>query len=202
VLRYFDELYVDRVRSYRDTFPYEKALRKRRVWVKPLFAEAKDRHDMRRFRLRRLERVNAEALLIASGQNVKRLLTFGYRPPRRTAQTAALRPPWRATISRRSRATKRDAEGSSAAETPGPRHSAPAWQAKTFTPFIHFMRTVSRIPENYSLGIHIPPRSGVSSTVAKKGVCGAPRLSAYTLARKDFGRWVRWVWCWYRRPWP
>jgi len=82
---------------------------------------------MRRFRLRRLERVNAEALLIASGQNVKRLLTFGYRRPRRTAQTAALRPPWRATISRRSRDTKRDAEGSSAVETPGPRHSATAW---------------------------------------------------------------------------
>ena len=35
VLRYFDERYVDRVRSYRGTFPYEKALRKRRVWVEP-----------------------------------------------------------------------------------------------------------------------------------------------------------------------
>src|SRR5215212_9643311 len=33
VLRYYDEGYVDRVRSYRGTFPYEKALRKRRVWV-------------------------------------------------------------------------------------------------------------------------------------------------------------------------
>jgi transposase len=76
VLRYFDERYVDRVRTYRGTFPYEKALRKRRVWVEPLFAEAKDRHGMRRFRLRRLEKVNAEALLIAAGQNVKRLLTF------------------------------------------------------------------------------------------------------------------------------
>lgn len=41
VLRYFDEAYVDRVRAYRGTFPYEKALRKRRVWVKPLFAEAR-----------------------------------------------------------------------------------------------------------------------------------------------------------------
>jgi len=62
VLRYFDEAYVDRVRAYRGTFPYEKALRKRRVWVEPLFAEAKDRHGLRRFRLRRLEKVNAEAL--------------------------------------------------------------------------------------------------------------------------------------------
>ena len=95
VLRYFEERYVDRVRAYRGTFPYEKALRKRRVWVEPLFAEAKDRHGMRRFRLRRLEKVNAEALLIAAGQNVKRLLTFGCRRPRRMAQAAALRPPRR-----------------------------------------------------------------------------------------------------------
>jgi transposase len=95
VLRYFDERYVDRVRSYRCTFPYEKALRKRRVWVEPLFAEAKDLHGMRRFRLRRLEKVNAEALVVAAGQNVKRLLTFGCRRPRREAQAAALRPPRR-----------------------------------------------------------------------------------------------------------
>jgi hypothetical protein len=46
---------------------------------------------MRRFRLRRLEKVNAEALLIASCQNVKRLLTFGTRHPRREAQATALR---------------------------------------------------------------------------------------------------------------
>lgn len=93
VLRYFEEAYVDRVRAYRGTFPYEKALRKRRVWVEPLFAEAKDRHGTRRFRLRRLEKVNTEALLTASGQNVKRLMAFGDRHPRRTAQAAALRPP-------------------------------------------------------------------------------------------------------------
>lgn len=55
VLRYFDEANGDRVRSYRRTFPYEKALRKRQVWVEPLYGEAKDWHGMRRFRLRRLE---------------------------------------------------------------------------------------------------------------------------------------------------
>src|SRR5438270_1027484 len=48
---------------------------------------------MRRFRLRRLKKVNIEALLIASGQNVKRLLAFGGRRPKRLAQAAALRPP-------------------------------------------------------------------------------------------------------------
>jgi len=36
ILRHFDEEYVDRVKAYRGTFPYEKALRKRRVWVEPL----------------------------------------------------------------------------------------------------------------------------------------------------------------------
>ncbi len=93
VLRYFDESYVDRVRAYPGTFPYEKALRKKRMWVEPLFAEAKDRHGMRRFRLRRLVKVNAEALLTTSGQNVKRLMAFGGRRPSKGAQTAALRPP-------------------------------------------------------------------------------------------------------------
>jgi hypothetical protein len=91
--RPFYEDFYDRVRAYRGTFPYEKALRKRKVWVEPLFAEAKDWHGMRRFRLRRLEKVNIEALLIASGQNVKRLLAFGGRRPKKPAQAAALRPP-------------------------------------------------------------------------------------------------------------
>jgi transposase len=91
VFRHFDEGYVDRVRAYRETEPYRKALRKRKVWVEPLFAEAKDWHGLRRFRLRRLERVNQEALMIAAGQNVKRLLGFGGRSPRRLAQAAALR---------------------------------------------------------------------------------------------------------------
>ncbi len=93
ILRHFEEEYVERVKGYRGTFPYEKALRKRRVWVEPLFAEAKDWHGMRRFRLRGLQKVNAEALLIATGQNVKRLLAFGGKRPRRPAQVAALRPP-------------------------------------------------------------------------------------------------------------
>ena len=92
MFRHFDEHYVDRVRAYRETEPYHKALCKRKVWVEPLFAEAKDWHGMRKFRLRRLERVNQEALMIAAGQNVKRLLAFGDRGPRRLAQATALRP--------------------------------------------------------------------------------------------------------------
>jgi len=81
--RSVDEQYLDRVRGYHATEPYKKALRKRQVWVEPLFAEAKDWHGMRRFRLRRLWRVNCEALVIASGQNLKRLLQkrgWGRRP--------------------------------------------------------------------------------------------------------------------------
>jgi hypothetical protein len=53
------------------------------VWVEPLFGEAKDWHGLRRFRLRRLWRVNIEALRIAAGQNLKRLLSrygWGRRP--------------------------------------------------------------------------------------------------------------------------
>ena len=93
LLRHRDERYVDRVKSYRGTFPYEKALRKRRVWVEPLFGEAKDWHGLRRFRLRRLEKVNIEALLIASGQNIKRLVAARGRGPRKLGQAVALRPP-------------------------------------------------------------------------------------------------------------
>ena len=83
VKRSFDEAYLERVRGYHATEPYAKAMRKRQVWVEPLFAEAKDWHGLRRFRLRGLEKVNSEALLIAAGQNLKRLLSrsgWGRRP--------------------------------------------------------------------------------------------------------------------------
>jgi hypothetical protein len=76
---------LPRFRSYRDTEPYRKALRKRAVWVEPLFGEAKEWHGARRFRLRGLEKVNSEALMIVSGQNVNGLLAFGSRRPRKEA---------------------------------------------------------------------------------------------------------------------
>lgn len=93
VSRSFDEDYLDAVRAYHLTEPYKKAMRKRKVWVEPMFAEAKRWHGLRRFRLRRLERVNIEALLTAAGQNLKRLLTFGKGWPKAPAQAAALRSP-------------------------------------------------------------------------------------------------------------
>ncbi len=83
VRRSVDEAYLDRVRGYHATESYRKAMRKRQVWVEPLFAEAKDWHGLRRFRLRGLENVNGEALLVAAGQNLKRLLGrrgWGRRP--------------------------------------------------------------------------------------------------------------------------
>jgi hypothetical protein len=75
--------YLERVQGYHVTAAYEKAINKRKVWVEPLFGEAKQWHGLGRFRLRRLERVNIEALLIAAGQNIKRLLAgrrFGSDP--------------------------------------------------------------------------------------------------------------------------
>jgi transposase len=74
--RHFDEAYLELVRSYFETEPYKKALRKRKVWIEPLFGEAKQWHGLERFRLRRLEKVNIEALVTASGQNLKRLLSW------------------------------------------------------------------------------------------------------------------------------
>jgi transposase len=83
VKRSFYAEYLERVRAYHQTPAYEKAMAKRKVWVEPLFGEAKDWHGLRRFRLRRLWKVNAEALLTATGQNLKRLLRkhgWGRRP--------------------------------------------------------------------------------------------------------------------------
>jgi transposase len=75
VRRSFHAAYLERVRAYHATAAYQKAMRKRAVWVEPLFGEAKDWHGLRRFRLRGLWRVNCEGLLIAAGQNLKRWLS-------------------------------------------------------------------------------------------------------------------------------
>src|SRR5260370_8184705 len=71
-------------------------MNKRKVWVEPLFGEGKQWHGMARFRLRRLWRVNCEALVIATGQNLKRLLQkrgWGRRPFPREA-VAMVPPNW------------------------------------------------------------------------------------------------------------
>ena len=80
----------EHVRVYRETWPYQKALRKRKVWIEPLFAEAKEWHGMRKFRSRRLKKVNIEALMVAAGQNIKRLVGASRRGPRSLPQAAAL----------------------------------------------------------------------------------------------------------------
>jgi Transposase DDE domain len=84
--------HIDLVRAYEETEPYRKAVRKRKVWIEPLFAEGKLWHGMSRFRTRTLKKVNAEALMTATGQNVKRLLSSGRRGPEDLPQAAALRP--------------------------------------------------------------------------------------------------------------
>ncbi len=74
VSRSFHAEHLNRVRGYRGTAAYKKALRKRNAWVEPLFAEAKQWHGPGRFKLRGLANVNIEALLVATGQNLKRWL--------------------------------------------------------------------------------------------------------------------------------
>ena len=88
------ERYVDRVRGYWETEPYRKAMRRRRGWVEPLLAEAKGWHGMRRFRLRTSWRANVEALLVAAGQNLKRLPDFGELRPEDPAQAVTLTHHW------------------------------------------------------------------------------------------------------------
>lgn len=82
ISRSFFQEDLDRAAALRDTPAFAKALRKRSVWVEPLFGEAKQWHGLARFRLRRIWRVNIQALMIASVQNLKRLLKPRY--PRRS----------------------------------------------------------------------------------------------------------------------
>jgi hypothetical protein len=74
VQRSFYVDYLERVRGYHETEAYKKAIRKRQVWVEPLFAEAKEWHGLRRLRLRGLINANIQGLLIAAGQNLKHFL--------------------------------------------------------------------------------------------------------------------------------
>ena len=74
IFRSFFQEVLDKAESYRQTEAYLKAIRKRSVWVEPLFGEAKEFHRLRRFRLRRLRKVNIEGAMVAAGQNLKRLI--------------------------------------------------------------------------------------------------------------------------------
>ncbi len=74
IFRSFFQEYLDKAAAYRQTEEYQRAMRKRSVWVEPLFGEAKEFHRLRRFRMRRLLKVNIEGVMIAAGQNLKRLI--------------------------------------------------------------------------------------------------------------------------------
>ena len=74
IFRSFFQEYLDKSEAYRQTEEYQKAMRKRSVWVEPLFGEAKEFHRLRRFRLRSLLKVNIEGIMVAAGQNLKRLI--------------------------------------------------------------------------------------------------------------------------------
>jgi len=74
VFRSFHQEFIERVKEYHQTEHYQQSMRKRGYWVEPLFGEAKDFHRLRRFCLRRLLKVNIEGVMIAAGQNLKRLI--------------------------------------------------------------------------------------------------------------------------------
>jgi len=93
IMRSFYQSYLDRAAAYRETEAYKKAMRKRKLWPEPLFGEAKQWHNMRQFRLRRLAKVNIEGLLTATGQNLKRLLAHnGWGKRRGPAGWEAVQP--------------------------------------------------------------------------------------------------------------
>ncbi len=92
VFRSFFQSYLDRVKEYRELPAYRQALHKRHVFLESLFGEAKVLHGLRRFRLRGLHKVNMEGLMVAAGQNLKRLLRHrGAKPfPQPLALLASL----------------------------------------------------------------------------------------------------------------
>ena len=93
--------YLDTVRGYHETETYKKAIRKRQVWVEPLFAEAKEWHGLRRLRLRGLMNANIQGLLIATGQNLKRFLAtsgWGRRHAPCGSLVALPRESWRLSV--------------------------------------------------------------------------------------------------------
>jgi len=101
VHRSFYADYLEKVRGYHATEAYRKAMGKRKVWIEPLFAEAKDWHGLRRFRLRGLDNVNMEGLLVAAGQNLKRFLAatgWGRRHAPRGSLVALPGTPLRPTV--------------------------------------------------------------------------------------------------------
>jgi transposase len=101
VHRSFSEAYLNKVRGYHTTETYQKAMRKRQVWVEPLFAEAKAWHGLRRLRLRGLMNANIQGLLIAAGQNLKRFLAatgWGRRNAPCGSLMALPRQPWRLSV--------------------------------------------------------------------------------------------------------
>lgn len=77
IFRSLFQEYLDRAKTYQETEAYQKAMRKRALWTEPLFGEAKQFHRLRRFRLRGLEKVNIEGVMVAAGQNIKRLIKYG-----------------------------------------------------------------------------------------------------------------------------
>jgi hypothetical protein len=109
VTRSFDEDYREELRERQTTETFKKAPRKRSVWVEPLFGEANDWHQFRRFRLpwgrvgdsglrpdlhglRGLENVNIQGLLVAAGQNLKRWVAATTHGPRPAAAQRAVFP--------------------------------------------------------------------------------------------------------------
>ena len=101
VHRSFTEDYLDTVRGDHATAADQNAMGKRTVWVEPLFGEVKAWHGLRRLRFRGRENAHIPGLLIAAGQNGKRLLAasgWGRRHARCGSLVALPRESWRPSL--------------------------------------------------------------------------------------------------------
>jgi hypothetical protein len=76
IFRSFFQKYLDKAKSYRQMESFQNTIRKRGVWVEPLFGEAEQFHKLRRFRLRGLWKANIEGVITATSQNLKRPIKY------------------------------------------------------------------------------------------------------------------------------
>jgi transposase len=91
ILRLRGQEYRDRAREHLATEQAKIDIRRRRVWIEGVFADAKAHHGLAKARSRGLAAVTIQALLVASVQNIKKLAWNGRPNAVATASASVVR---------------------------------------------------------------------------------------------------------------
>lgn len=79
IRRHLDEDYVDQVLADKNTWQFQEALKRRKSVVEGSFAHSKEHHAHRRARWRGQLKMQIQCYLVATAQNLKKLLKYGYK---------------------------------------------------------------------------------------------------------------------------